>query len=211
MCLVYLTARKKIEIHPRTKTLMEQGTPLLVGNWHSRLFLAAPFWRQHGHTPLYVISSPHPDGLIFGGAAELLGIKILRGTRGGEGGSLAMREGIRALKNGSSLILNPDGPSGPRQVLGAGTAALAQITRTPFVCLTYSGRRVRFAEKAWDKTLLVPMFSNLTFRISAPIERVGGDDREQVRSEMEAQMNKELWDLDAHYGHEKVPVANYSD
>ena len=204
MRLVYLTARKKIEIHPRTKELMGKGVPLLIGNWHSRLFLAAPFWRRHGHSPLFVISSPHADGQIFGGAAELLGIKILRGTRGGEGGSIAMRAGIRALKSGNSLILNPDGPSGPRQVLGEGTAALAQISRSPFVCLTYSGRPVRFSKQGWDRSLVVPLFSKLTFRISAPMEYDETVDREQVRSEIETLMNQEMWALDQEYGHPRV-------
>ncbi len=197
MWAVYASARKTIRIDPGTQALMAAGVPLLIGNWHSRLFLFAPFWRHCGHLPLSVISSPHADGLIVGGAAEVLGLKPLRGTRGGKGGAAAMRAGLRALWSGHCLMLNPDGPAGPRQVLGDGTAALAQLGGAPFVAVTYSARPARFSQEAWDRSLLVRPFSRLILEVSAPLWFDKTHDRATVRQQIEQLMNAQMAELDS--------------
>lgn len=204
MWLLYASTRKKIEIDGQTRALMDAKVPLLIGNWHGRLFLFAPFWRHRGHLPLNVISSPHADGLIVGGAAEVLGLKPLRGTRQGQGGAKAMREGLRALKNGECLMLNPDGPAGPRHVLGAGTAALAQLSGAPFVAITYSGPRGRLAQRQWDQAFVPGWFSPLTIAISAPAYVAKDEDREGARLRLEGFMNDHFWALDARHGLPKI-------
>ncbi len=197
MWALYASTRKTIRIDPQTQALMAAGVPLLIGNWHSRLFLFAPFWRHRGHLPLSVISSPHADGLIVGGAAEVLGLEPLRGTRGGKGGAAAMRAGLRALQSGRCLMLNPDGPSGPRQVLGEGTAALAQLSDAPFVAIAYSARPARFSTRVWDRSLLVRPFSRLIVEVSAPLRFDKTQDREAVRQQIERFMNAQMAALDS--------------
>ena len=204
MWALYATARKRFDIHPETQALFDQKVPLLIGNWHGRLFLFAPFWRHRGHVPLSVISSPHADGLIVGGAAEVLGLRPLRGTRGGQGGAKAMREGLRALKNGQCLMLNPDGPSGPRQVLGEGTAALAQLSGAPFVAITFSCARARILTKQWDRGLMPRFFTHMTFTVSAPIYMDKAIDREVARRQLEDMMNAQMFAADQAYGREPV-------
>ena len=204
MWLLYASCRKTFDIHPEAQALFDRKAPLLIGNWHGRLFLFAPFWRHKGPVPLSVISSPHADGLIVGGAAEVLGLKPLRGTRGGQGGAKAMREGLRALKQGHCLMLNPDGPAGPRHVLGPGTAALAQLSGAPFIAITYSCARARIATKNWDMPLYPHWFTRLTVQVSKPIYVDKSADREQVRKQLEDFMNTQFWALDAQFGHPKI-------
>ena len=205
MWTLYASARKRVVIPRETQALIDQKTPMLVGNWHGRLFLIAPFWQHKIGLPLCVISSPHADGLIVGGAAEVLGIRALRGTRGGQGGGAkVMREGLRALKDGSCLILNPDGPNGPRQVLGSGAAALAQLSGVPFVAITYSGSAGRILMDKWDRGFMARYFSKLTFAVSAPLYFDKDQDRESIRQQIETVMNEQLWDIDAIYGRPKI-------
>ena len=200
---LYASARKRIEIDPETQALFEAKTPLLIGVWHGRLLLFAPFWRHCGPLPLSAIASPHADGMLFGGAAETLGLTLLYGTKGGEGGAKVMRAGLKALKNGQCLALPPDAPRGPRQVLGEGTAALAQLSGAPFVAISHSCARGWIADGQWDRPLYPRWFTRMTFRVSAPLYLDREGDRETVRQQIEALMNQQLWDLDAHYGQPK--------
>ena len=204
MWALYASCRKRFVIDPRTQALFDAKVPLLIGNWHGRLFLSAPFWRHKGHLPLSVISSPHADGLIVGGGAEVLGVTPLRGTRGGQGGAKALRAGLKALQAGQCLILNPDGPKGPRQVLGEGTAALAQLAGRPFVAMTSSAKRGMPNLKRWDRPLVPPFFSEVTFHVSAPLTFSRDQDREDVRQKIEALMNEQLWAADAAYGRDRI-------
>ena len=204
MWLLYATARKTFRIAPETQALLDAKTPLILANWHGRLFLTAPLWRHIGTMPMSVISSSHADGQIVGGGAERLGLIALRGTRGGEGGAKAMRLALKALKGDTSLIINPDGPSGPRQVLGEGTAAIAQLSGAPVVGLTFSCDRGRFLTRQWDQAVIPHFFARITFDLSAPIYAERGQDREAVRQTLESHLNQQLWTLDGEFGHPQI-------
>lgn len=204
MWALYASCRKRFVIDPETQKLFDAKEPLLIGNWHGRLFLFAPFWRHKGHVPLSGISSPHADGLIVGGGAKVLGLMPLRGTRGGEGGAKAMRAGLKALREGQCLMLNPDGPRGPRQVLGEGTAALAQLGGRPFVAITSSAKKGEINQKQWDRPLVPPFFSEITFHVSAPLTFSRDQDREEVRLQIETFMNEQLWAADKAYDREPI-------
>ena len=197
MWALYFTARKTIRIHPETAALLANKHTCIMANWHSRLFMVAPFWRHRGTMDLTVISSPHADGLIVGGGAERLGLRPLRGTRGGQGGAKAMREAVKALKGTESLILNPDGPSGPARVLGEGTVAIAQLSGRPIVPMAFSATRAHIREKDWDKAMIPRFFDRLTIDLAAPIYVDKSEDRESARVRVEAAMNAHLDALDA--------------
>lgn len=197
MWLLYFTARKTIRIHPDTAALLAGKQTFIMANWHSRLFMVAPFWRHKGTMELTVISSPHADGLIVGGGAERLGLRPLRGTRGGQGGAKAMREAVKALKGSECLILNPDGPGGPARVLGEGTVAIAQLSGRPIVPMAFSAVRGNVRERDWDKAMIPRFFDRLTLDLAAPIYVDKSEDRESARVRVEAVMNAHLDALDA--------------
>ena len=197
MWALYASARKTIRIHEGTLGLLQGQQTFILGNWHSRLFMVAPFWRHRGTMGLAVISSPHADGLIVGGGAERLGLRPLRGTRGGEGGAKAMRAAVKALKGKDCLIINPDGPAGPGRVLGAGTVAIAQLSGRPLVPMAFSSAYARVSDGDWDKAMIPRFFDKMIVDLGAPIYIHTSEDRESARLRVEQAMNGHLDALDA--------------
>lgn len=205
MWALYTSTRKRVHIHPETQTLLAHKRPLLIGIWHGRLFLFAPFWRRQGPLPVCFIVSPHADGQVIGGAAARLGLTPIWGTRGGQGGGAeAMRQGLRALKTGSCLMITPDGPKGPRQVLGEGTAALAQLSGAPFVAITFAAKRRRMLSDQWDRSFMARLFTRLDVHVSAPTYVLKSEDRESARTRLQEIMNQQLWAADAVLGWPKI-------
>lgn len=138
--------------------VLAAGRPIVLALWHDRSVLAAPWVtnRVHGRgLQITVLASKSRDGELVARLAARLGFDCVRGSasRGG-------REAVRALyrsmtRRGTSAVIIPDGPRGPKGELKVGVAVLAQLAGAPILPLGFAARRaVRL--RSWDR-LVVPL------------------------------------------------------
>src|SRR5262245_24423303 len=95
---------------------------VLFALWHSHMLLSA---FRHRHRGIRVLVSLHHDGEIIARIIEGLGFATVRGstTRGGRDAFFRM---VRESREGHDIAITPDGPRGPREVVGEGVVRLAQ-------------------------------------------------------------------------------------
>jgi len=92
--------------------------------WHSQI-LATMYEYRDLHVAALVSRSR--DGEVVARAIERLGFVTARGssTRGGQEG---FQEMLARARDGHSLVITPDGPRGPREVVKPGVVRLASMT-----------------------------------------------------------------------------------
>src|SRR5262249_58573630 len=94
----------------------------------------------HGLAPFHMLISAHRDGRIIAGAMTYFGIETIAGSTS-RGGSSALREMLKRLREGGCIGITPDGPRGPAMTLSIGVVNIAQVARGPLVPLTYATSR----------------------------------------------------------------------
>jgi hypothetical protein len=143
--------------------------------WHESWFLYfAAFARSHRRH----VWLQHPDAYMkpVHVALRLEGIRLLLGS-GGEEGREAARELVVRLRRGSSTVISPDGPHGPRRVLKKGVLHLSCDSGVSILPLRLSASRVIRA--GWDRKAIPLPWSRITVAYGPPITVVG-DDFERV-------------------------------
>ena len=91
------------------------------------------------------------DGEIIARAAEIMGLKTVRGsiTRGGASATLEL---VERIKHGDNGAITVDGPKGPNRVVKKGIIEIAKITGVPIVPITwYSPSKGYIKLKTWDE------------------------------------------------------------
>lgn len=181
MRLLVLPLRLKIV---RLEGAVEPGTPSIPCMWHGRTVI--PAGRKIWRTRVTVIISHSRDGEMQATIYRRLGYDIIRGSTG-RGGARAAVEAIRALKNGATLALTPDGPRGPSGVVQEGIVFLAQKSGRPLVPLGVSCRP-RILARSWDRYLIPIPFGRAVVVIGKAIHvPPNADEAELERIRLELQ------------------------
>lgn len=147
----------------------EEKQPVILSFWHQRTVLAIylVFHRlvRRGVDVTMLISQSR-DGELAAHLARHWRLRQVRGsaTRGG-------REALRAIykttRAGSSPVMIPDGPHGPRHHFKAGVAVLAQMTQAPILPIGFAARRV-WKLRSWDRLMVPKPFSRIVVVVGAP-------------------------------------------
>ena len=128
--------------------------------------------------------SRHGDGEINAQALRRIGVTPIRGSGGPaekmrkRGGSAALREMLRALACGRSVVLTADVPKRAR-IVGPGIIALAQLSGRPIFPLAVASRQ-RIDFSTWDRASLGLPFARGALALGEPI-RVAADADEAAR------------------------------
>jgi lysophospholipid acyltransferase (LPLAT)-like uncharacterized protein len=125
----------------RVDALYRAGHRLIIAFWHGRQLMMPLAYRGTG---AYILISQHRDGELIHRIVSRWGFRSVRGSTT-RGGVAALRALIRAGQAGADVVITPDGPRGPRQVVQPGVVQLAQITGLPIVPLTFSCSK----KKSW--------------------------------------------------------------
>jgi hypothetical protein len=182
------------------KSFVEQGIPYIGAFWHDRLLMMPLEYRGK---KLSFLVSPHRDGLIVGKALKKFGLHPIFGSSGRRSSS-ALKEMIRAIRNGSDMAIVPDGPRGPRHRLQAGVIELARLTGKPILPLTFSASKKKIF-KTWDRFFLPYPFSKGIFIWGEPIYVDRNADRdalEEKRLFVERRLNEITEEADRHFNKE---------
>jgi lysophospholipid acyltransferase (LPLAT)-like uncharacterized protein len=114
--------------------LYRTGQRVIIAFWHARQLMMPLTYRG---TLAHILISQHQDGEIIARIVERFGFKAVRGSST-RGGVQALRELIRLGRSGVDLVVTPDGPKGPAQIVKMGVIQLARASRLPIIPLAFA-------------------------------------------------------------------------
>lgn len=99
-----------------------------------------------------VLISRSKDGDAVASGVEMLGFKVVRGSKGKKGAVEASLHMIEALKSGENCAMMVDGPKGPANVVKDGAIKIAKLAGVPIVPVCWYSTNfnwIRFS--SWDR------------------------------------------------------------
>jgi len=199
--LVIATLRWRRENAGPAEAALAGPDGLIALFWHGRIVPAIacrPILRDKPRTVMISLSR---DGAFIALAAERLRIPTIRGStgRGGQegggkggakGGALAFRQAMGVVASGGVMIMTPDGPRGPDQVMQPGPVQLARATAAPVFLMGLAvAPAIRLG--SWDKGRVPVPFGRAALVLDGPLA-VGpdADDAalEAVRADWQARL-----------------------
>lgn len=160
-------------VHPeRLATILARNRPLVVSFWHDQIFAAVPFLDKRLHRAgleITLLASHSRDGELVARFVRPWKIRVVRGSSS-RGGQAAMRGLHRTIvKDGSSPLVVPDGPRGPRYVAKVGAVLLARFARVPVQPLGIAAQR-SWRLGSWDRMVVPKPFSRVVVVIGEPLD-----------------------------------------
>ncbi len=181
--LVYATSTIKREPADTDAKLFEQH-PQVVAMWHGQ-FLLSPKMPPKRGADVRAMVSRHGDAAILGNVLERFGTTLIRGAGAGKrrrdrGGATAMRETLRALEAGATVVMTADVPPGPARRAGQGIATIAARSGRPVVPLAIATKRF-FKLPTWSAFTINLPFSTLAIVLGNPVY-VPADDADTIET-----------------------------
>jgi lysophospholipid acyltransferase (LPLAT)-like uncharacterized protein len=170
------------------------AAPVIYVVWHARLLLMPYLYGRRGFR---VLISRSEDGAMVADLVRRFGFVPVRGSSS-RGGALGLRSLVRALRAGHSVVVVPDGPRGPREVLKAGVVVLAKLTGAPVVPAAL-GASSEWRARSWDEFRIPKPFARCVARFGEPIAVPRDGDaagEETARKEIEAALRAVTWQVD---------------
>lgn len=182
--LVYATSRITREPADTEATLYDQH-PQIVAIWHGQ-FLLHPPMKPRGPEDVKAMVSRHGDAELLGAVLKRRGIELIRGAGAGKrrrnrGGATAMRETLRALSAGASVVMTGDVPPGPARNAGRGIATLAAKSGRPVVPMAVATSRF-LKLPTWSAFTVNLPFSKLAVVTGEPVHIPATDDAEVIEA-----------------------------
>lgn len=143
--------------------------------WHDEMLPL--WWFLRIRQPVALISASN-DGEILAGLLHSWRYNVIRGSST-TGGKQAMREMTRALEQGFSVVLTPDGSRGPRHSMKPGAVVAAARAGRPVVLMTIKARGFRLM-KSWDHFLIPWPFSAVDVHMLDVITPPNPSDRDAI-------------------------------
>lgn len=168
--------------------------PVIYATWHGRLLLLP--W-LYGWRGAHALTSRSRDGEIVSRWIRRFGLVPIRGSSS-RGGADALRELTRAVRAGREVVVVPDGPRGPREVLKPGVIVLARLSGAPIVPMAVGASR-EWRLRSWDEFRIPRPFARCVVRFGEPIRVSRTADRaaeEAARKEVEAALRGLSWQVD---------------
>jgi hypothetical protein len=175
--------------------LWRTGVPAIYVAWHARILLLP--W-LYGWRRACVLASRSRDGDVVDRFASRFGLEPVRGSSS-RGGAEALRLLARALRAGRDVVVIPDGPRGPREMVKIGVVALAKLSGAPIVPMGL-GASAEWRLRSWDEFRVPKPFARCVVRFGEPIRVPSDADRaaqEAARKEVEAALRAVTWLVDA--------------
>jgi lysophospholipid acyltransferase (LPLAT)-like uncharacterized protein len=194
--LVTATMRWRFDQTETVATEMAKPEGGMLFFWHGRIALAVTCRGLISERTFRPMISLSPDGEFIAQAAAWLGFPPIRGStarhpgQASKGGAGAFMEALDHVAAGGAVIITPDGPRGPREVMQAGPVMLARRAETR-VFLAGIAARPAVTLNNWDQTRLPLPFSRGVAIFEGPLYAPAGADRAQaeaVRADWQARL-----------------------
>ncbi|WP_337186777.1 lysophospholipid acyltransferase family protein [Phenylobacterium sp.] len=133
--------------------------------WHGRIPLclatAPQWWRKRTRC----LISPSADGEFIARALAMSGFPAIRVSSAKPGDTAKARQAVAAIreatnwvKDGGALVVTPDGPRGPNEVIAAGSLQIARRSGRPVFLMGIAAAPAWRLESTWDKVMFAAPF-----------------------------------------------------
>ncbi|MCI0754335.1 lysophospholipid acyltransferase family protein [Teichococcus vastitatis] len=180
LAFCYRTTRWSLVGQEHLAVFARRNEPMIIAFWHERLPMMPMLWtvthRLHPETKdwqPHVLVSQHRDGRFIGEIVSRFRLAMLYGSTS-RGGATALRSMLRVLREGSPVVITPDGPRGPRRKAAEGVAQLAALSSVVIVPTAAATLRHRLLP-SWDRMMLPLPFTRGVLVCGPPIRVSRGD------------------------------------
>jgi len=164
--------------------LWQARAPVIYAVWHGQILLLPLLY---GRRAVCVLASRSRDGELVTRYVGRFGIETVRGSSS-RGGAAALRHLARWLEQGREVVVVPDGPRGPAEVVKPGIVGLARLSGAAIVPVAV-GASSEWRLGSWDGFRIPRPFARCVARFGEPIHVPRVVDRraeETARAEVEA-------------------------
>ncbi len=202
--LLRVSIRLERDLDPQAADLIAGEAPIIGAFWHNRLALITAAWPRG--KPLAMVQSEHGDSRLLGNAlADYVTRPVYGSTRRNPLG--AFRGMLKALSDGLSVGITPDGPRGPRMRCQSGVIRAARRSGRPILPVAWS-TAPRVVAGSWDRFLVPLPFTRGVILIGAPIWIPAEDeDIEHWRSRVEDALTALTDEADRRVGQPAIAPA----
>ncbi len=204
--VIYRTNRWRVMGGEAPRRLLDDGRVFIGAFWHGRMLMIPMAWQRMA--PMNMLISAHRDGRIIADAVSYFGIEAIAGSTR-RGGSAALRNMLKKLKEGACVAITPDGPRGPAMSVSIGIVNAARLAQVPIVPIIYATSRRRILA-SWDRFHVALPFGHGVFLWGEPIEIAAELDEtgaEHARHLIEMRMVEMVEQADRCVGHAAPPPA----
>ncbi|WP_136797673.1 lysophospholipid acyltransferase family protein [Desulfosediminicola ganghwensis] len=194
--LVYATCKIRVHGAENRNNTIGSGKAVIGSFWHYSLL--GMFYHCRKDNAVIMVSSS-ADGEYISRMLEHFGFKTVRGSRNKKGVQ-ALKDLVKAARNGENTALVTDGSQGPERVAQPGAILIASMSGTPIVPMAWAASRYGTI-RSWDRTAFPKPFSTVDLVYGEPFgvpPGVKGDAVETYRLELEQRLNalyEEMWAL----------------
>ena len=180
------TLQREIKNEEVIDKLQADGKSIIFAFWHGHLWFPVYYWQDRGYVGL---ASESRDGEYISRVLRRFGWRIVRGstTRGGARSIIKL---IRKLEQGKSVVITPDGPTGPRHEVKSGVVYLAQKTDSAILPVGVSFSRKKIFS-SWDKFELPWPFAKASLVYGNPIQ-ITEELTQEVKKEYQGVVKEKL-------------------
>ncbi|HUF05680.1 MAG TPA: lysophospholipid acyltransferase family protein [Aridibacter sp.] len=157
--------------------------------WHNRLFLMIRF---SINIESGIIVSDSFDGEYIARTAQRLGFAVVRGSST-RGGSKALKQMVRLVREGLRMSFTIDGPRGPRYKVKSGAILLAAKTGVPVIPMVPEAKHY-WEIGSWDRLQIPRPFTRAKMFMGEPVFVLDGESRAHLE-EKEAELQRKLDEL----------------
>ena len=164
--LVLRTVRWRHENLEAVEPVLEDETAGAIALfWHGRIPLclatAPQWWRKRTRC----LVSPSADGEFIARALQMSGFPAIRVSSAKKGDAAKARAAVAAIREatnwvagGGALVVTPDGPRGPNEVIQAGALQIARRSGQPVFLMGISANPAWQLQDTWDKVMFAAPF-----------------------------------------------------
>ncbi|MBN1300936.1 MAG: lysophospholipid acyltransferase family protein [Melioribacteraceae bacterium] len=171
--------------YTQVESLMNSGQNFIIAFWHGKMLLPWYIFRDRSYTALI---SRSKDGNLLANLLHSWNYRLIRGSSR-DGSKEAFNKSSEAAAEGNTLLITPDGPTGPPHKMKAGAVIISQRNNIPIILLGI-GYSEYYSLKSWDKFMIPKPFSKAVCVFSDPAIIEKNDDRD--KTDLEIKMCEEL-------------------
>lgn len=146
--LVWATSRREAHGWDKVAQLIERHGAVIIVCWHQRIMLT-PWMFDLSRAPCQSLTSAGHAGRLVGWIHRHFGYGTVPMPKGVLG-TAEMRRVLRALREGVSIGISPDGPRGPAREAKDTPIRWARAAGVPIVAFTFAGSRI-WPWATWDR------------------------------------------------------------
>ncbi len=163
--LIAMTCRVTVQGQPVLDTLRANDQPWVYVAWHNNVAMLSWYLRNQN---IACLVSNSKDGELIARSVAPWDFAPVRGSSSA-GGAKALISMIRAVKEGKTGLLTPDGPRGPVFECQPGAVMIGHKTARPLVPAHLEADRLWVFPRSWDLHKVPKPFSRIVIRYGEPV------------------------------------------